>query len=126
MLARTNKAFLKVWDVIVKVVDAIFRGNDFDENVLLGAVEQKLGRSFQIRKITRVRVEGGVWVHGIAGDIALSAYYHESKAHSVAIKTGVSAKILPEKHQVAEAGEWAIAIGPVESGDGNEALYRLE
>ena len=120
------KGFLKVWDVIVKVVDAIFRGNDFDENVLLDAVEQKLGRSFQTRKFTRVRVEGGVWVHGLADDIALSAYYHDSKAHSVAIKTGVSAKILPERQQVAQAGEWAIAIGPVESADGHEALYRLE
>ena len=120
------KAFLKVWDVIVKVVDAIFRGKDFDENVLFDAVEQKLGRSFQTRKMTHVRVDGGVWVHGIADDIALSVYYHDSKAHSVAIKTGISARILPEKQQIAQAGEWAIAIGPVESADGNEELYRLE
>ena len=120
------KGFLKVWDVIVKVVDAIFRGNDFDENVLLDAVEQKLGRSFQTRQITRTRVDGGVWVRGTADNIALSAYYHDSKAHSVAIKTGLSAKILPEKQQIAQPGEWAIAIGPVESADGNQALYKLE
>ena len=120
------KAFLKVWDVIVKVVDAIFRGNDFDENVLLDAVEQKLGRSFQTRQITRTRVDGGVWVRGTADDIALSAYYHDSRAHSVAIRTGLEAKILPERQQVAQAGEWAVAIGPVESADGNQALYKLE
>ena len=120
------KGFLKVWDGIVKVVDAIFRGNDFDENVLLDAVEQKLGRSFQTRQITRTRVDGGVWVRGTADNIALSAYYHDSKAHSVAIKTGLSAKILPEKQQIAQPGEWAIAIGPVESADGNQALYKLE
>ena len=120
------KAFLKVWDVIVKVVDAIFRGNDFDENVLLDAVEQKLGRSFQTRQITRTRVDGGVWVRGTADDIALSAYYHPNRAHSVAIRTGLEAKILPERQQVAQPGEWAIAIGPVESTDGNQALYRLE
>ena len=119
------KAFLKVWDVIVKVVDAIFRGNDFDENVLLDVVEQKLGRSFQTRQITRTRVDGGVWIHGTADNIALSAYFHPDKAHSVAIKTGLSAKILPEKQQVAQAGEWAVALGPVESAEGNQALYRF-
>ena len=107
----------KIWDWIKKaaawvwnnVVAKIFRGN-FNEHEI-----------FQTRQFTRTKVDGGVWIRGHADELVMSAYMHPTKAHSVAIRSGATAKILPEKNEVAPAGTWAIAFG-----NGNEALYKIE
>ena len=117
-----KKAAAWVWD---NVVGKIFRGN-FNEHEMLDHFEHQLGRTFQTRQFTRTKVDGGVWIRGHADELVMSAYMHPTKAHSVAIRSGATAKILPEKNEVAPAGTWAIAFGNPGSAQGNEALYKIE
>ena len=117
----------KIVHVVVKVVGWIFgRDQHFDENMFLDVAERQLGRTFQTRQFTRTKVDGGVWIRGHADELVMSAYMHPTKAHSVAIRSGATAKILPEKVEVAPAGAWAVAFGNPQSAHGNEALYRIE
>ena len=110
-----------VWN---NVLSKIFRGN-FNEHEMLDQFEKQLGRTFQTRQFTRSKVDGGVWIRGHADELVLSAYMHPTKAHSVAIRSGATAKILPEKIEVAPAGAWAIAFGNPGS-EHSEALYKVE
>ena len=121
------KFLKKIVHVVVNVVNFIFgRGEHFDENMVLDVAERQLGRTFQTRQFTRTKVDGGVWIRGHADELVMSAYMHPTKAHSVAIRSGATAKILPEKVEVAPAGAWAVAFGNPQSAHGNEALYRIE
>ena len=118
---------LWVVSAIQNVIRWIFRrGEHFDENMFLDVAERQLGRTFQTRQFTRTKVDGGVWIRGHADELVMSAYMHPTKAHSVAIRSGATAKILPEKVEVAPAGAWAVAFGNPQSAHGNEALYRIE
>ena len=112
---------------ITSVINLLFRrGEHFDENMFLDVAEKQLGRTFQTRQFTRTKVDGGVWIRGHADELVMSAYMHPTKAHSVAIRSGATAKILPEKVEVAPAGTWAVAFGNPQSAQGNEALYKIE
>ena len=116
----------KVGKVVVDVVRWIFvRGQHFDEHQFLDIAEKQLGCTFKNRQFTRTQVDGRVWICGNADELVLSAYHHPTKAHSVAIHSGATAKILPEKVEVAPAGAWAIAFGNPGSSHGNEALYKV-
>ena len=119
------------WDWLVKVGKIVIgwflnRDVHFDENSFLDAVERQLGRTFTTRQFTRTRVEGGTWIHGHADELVLSAYNHPLRNHSVAIRSGATAKLLPEKIESAPPGCWAIAFGNPGSAEGNEALYKLD
>ena len=112
---------------ITSVINLLFRrGERFDENMFLDVAEKQLGRTFRTRQFTRSQVDGGVWIRGHADELVMSAYMHPTKAHSVAIRSGATAKILPEKVDVAPAGTWAVAFGNPGSAQGNEALYKIE
>ena len=112
---------------ITSVINLLFRrGERFDENMFLDVAEKQLGRTFQTRQFTRSQVDGGVWIRGHADELVMSAYMHPTKAHSVAIRSGATAKILPEKVEVAPAGTWAVAFGNPGTAQGNEALYKIE
>ena len=118
------------WWWIVNIVLTVVswftrRGEHFDEHQFLDIAEKQLGRSFKTRLFTRTQVDGGVWIRGQADELMLSAYNHPTKAHSVAIRSGATAKILPEKVEVAPAGCWAVAVGNPGSSHGNEALYKI-
>ena len=112
---------------ITSVINLLFRrGERFDENMFLDVAEKQLGRTFRTRQFTRSQVDGGVWIRGHADELVMSAYMHPTKAHSVAIRSGATAKILPEKVEVAPAGTWAVAFGNPGTAQGNEALYKIE
>ena len=112
---------------ITSVINLLFRrGERFDENMFLDVAEKQLGRTFRTRQFTRSQVDGGVWIRGHADELVMSAYMHPTKAHSVAIRSGATAKILPEKVEIAPAGTWAVAFGNPGTAQGNEALYKIE
>ena len=119
------------WRLIIKIAATVIswilgRGEHFDENMFLDVAERQLGSTFQTRQFTRTKVDGGVWIRGHADELVMSAYMHPTKAHSVAIRSGATAKILPEKVEVAPAGTWAVAFGNPGTAHGNEALYKIE
>ena len=119
------------WGLIIGAITSVIgllfrRGERFDENMFLDVAEKQLGRTFQTRQFTRSQVDGGVWIRGHADELVMSAYMHPTKAHSVAIRSGATAKILPEKVEVAPAGTWAVAFGNPGTAQGNEALYKIE
>ena len=117
-----------LFDAIGWLFKRIFgwRATHFDENQFLDDVERRLGRAFQTRQFTRTKVDGGVWVRGRADELVLSAYMHPSKYHSVGVRSGATAKILPEKVDSVPPGVWAIAFGHPGSASGNEALYKID
>ena len=119
------------WGLIIGAITSVIgllfrRGERFDENMFLDVAEKQLGRTFRTRQFTRSQVDGGVWIRGHADELVMSAYMHPTKAHSVAIRSGATAKILPEKVEVAPAGTWAVAFGNPGTAQGNEALYKIE
>ena len=115
-----------LFDWLNSIIHWIFgRGVQFNEHQMLDHLEKQLGRTFKTRQFTRTQVDGGVWIRGQADELVLSAYNHPTKAHTVAIRSGATAKILPEKVEVAPAGAWAVAFGNPHSSHGNEALYKI-
>ena len=117
------------WPLLIKplIITRIWKKNDvqFNEHIFLDQTERQLGRTFQVREFTRTHVDGGVWIRGHADELVVSAYMHPTKPHSAAIRSSVTAKILPEKIKAAPAGSWAIACGNP-GPHVNEPLYRIE
>ena len=127
---QEGNAEANFWWWIISAVTTVIswftkRGEHFDEHQMLDHLEKQLERTFKNRQFTRTQVDGGVWIRGQADELVLSAYHHPTKAHSVAIRSGATAKILPEKVEVAPAGCWAVAVGNPHSSHGNEALYKI-
>ena len=107
-----------------RVIGWIFR-EPFDVHELLDRVEKYLPQPFRIRNITQTHVDGGVWIHGHADEMMISAYMHPSKDHSAAIYSRGWGKSLPQKAEIAPPGLWSVAFGNPGSVQGNRAIYRI-
>ena len=100
-------------------------GTTFREGEFLDAAEKRLNMTLAPRNISTTEADGGIWIHGNAGKLTLSAYYHPTKLHMAGIYSGKTGQILPVKNLTAAAGTWVVAFGNPGTPNGNFPLYRV-
>ena len=96
------------------------------ENDVVDRMEMQFKRPLSLRKATKIKVDGGVWVSGKADDVLFSAYYHPTRRHCATVKSGVDGRIHPGVKEWVEPGQWAVAYAISRADSGNEGHYELE
>ena len=108
----------------VGVMNWPLRLDSFNVNSFVDYLERKVG-TFKTRSFKTTHVDGGVWIHGAADEIMLSAYMHPSRNHSAAILAGATGQVLPAKQKIVGPGQWCVVFGNPNSTRGNKPLYKI-